>query len=109
MVKLLKSSITTYLFILAISAAFLFAIKHKVQVLSKELSEVTQRIVSEKENIHILKAEYTYLTNPKRIKKLVDSNLQLQTVKPDQIIEPSAIQPPTTPIPQPQVNVEGAQ
>ncbi len=93
MVKLLKSSITTYLFILAISAAFLFAIKHKVQVLNKQLNEINTKIISEKENIHILKAEYTYLTNPKRIKKLVDSNLALQTIKPDQIIEPSDIRP----------------
>ncbi len=94
MLKLLKSSVTTYLLILAISAAFLFAIKHKVQMLSKELKEINTKIISEKENIHILKAEYTYLTNPKRIKKLVDSNLALQTVKPDQIVEPLELHPP---------------
>lgn len=94
MLKLLKSSVTTYLLILAISAAFLFAIKHKVQMLSKELKEINAKIISEKENIHILKAEYTYLTNPKRIKKLVDSNLALQTVKPDQIVEPLELRPP---------------
>ncbi len=93
MVKLLKSSVTTYLVILAVSAAFLFAIKHKVQMLSKELKELNQKIISEKENIHILKAEYTYLTNPKRIKKLIDSNLALQTIKPNQIIEPQEIKP----------------
>jgi cell division protein FtsL len=108
MFKLLKSSITTYLFILAISAAFLFAIKHKVQNLNKELNEINSKIVSEKENIHILKAEYTYLTNPKRIKKLIDSNLALQTVKPDQIVEPSAIQP-TAPLPVPIEKAEGVQ
>ena len=108
MIKLLKSSITTYLFILAISAAFLFAIKHKVQNLNKELNEINSKIVAEKENIHILKAEYTYLTNPKRIKKLIDSNLALQTVKPDQIVEPSAIQPPAPP-PAPIEKIEGAQ
>ncbi len=94
MLKLLKSSVTTYLLILAISAAFLFAIKHKVQTLSKELKEINTKIISEKENIHILKAEYTYLTNPKRIKKLVDSNLALQTVRPDQIVEPLELHPP---------------
>lgn len=87
MMRALKVSIFPYLLILLVCAAFLFTIKYKVQNLNKDVKAVNSRILSEKENIHILKAEYTYLTNPKRIKKLVDQHLNLQTIKPEQIVK----------------------
>lgn len=87
MMRVLKLSIVPYLLILALSAAFLFVIKYKVQNLSKEVRSVNAQILSEKENIHILKAEYTYLANPKRIQKLANEHLKLQTIKPDQVVK----------------------
>ncbi|MFI4983826.1 MAG: hypothetical protein ACHP6I_01360 [Rickettsiales bacterium] len=93
MFRILKVSIFGYLILLAILSTFLFVIKYKVQNLNKHLNALNSRIVTEKENYHILKAEYTYLTNPKRIKKLVSENLGLQTLKPDQVIDITEIQP----------------
>ena len=72
---------------LCISAALLFVIKNEVRNLSLQLKEVNSKIVQEKENIHVLQAEYNYLSNPKRIKKIVDKHLALQTVKTEQILD----------------------
>lgn len=74
-----------------VSAAFLFIIKHKVYDLRKELKAVNNQILKEKENIHVLKAEYTYLSSPKRIRKLSNTHLDLQTVKPEQIIDRNSV------------------
>lgn len=93
MVRILRVSIFGYIVLLAVLSTFLFVIKYKVQNLNKHLNDLNNRIVTEKENYHILKAEYTYLTNPKRIKKLVSENLSLQTLKPEQVVDVSEIQP----------------
>lgn len=87
MYNFIKSSFATGLIVLAICAVFLFTIKHKVQILRKELKDINAQILTEKENIHVLQAEYAYLTSPKRIQKLTSQHLNLQTPKPDQVID----------------------
>jgi len=87
MFKFLRSSVTTFLFLLAFSAAFLFVVKHKVQRLDKELKQITNEMNQEQENIHILSAEYSYLANPKRVKTLIVKHLSLKTVEPTNIFE----------------------
>jgi cell division protein FtsL len=108
MLRLFKSSLATYVLILAVSAAFLFIIKHKVHTLRKELSSIHSQIIQEKETIHVLKAEYTYLSSPKRVRSLSDKYLQLETVKPDQIINTDAVKQFIKP-PKPADIVEGVE
>lgn len=63
-------------FILIAASAFgLFHIKHKVQSLKKDLLEVNREIMEDKEAIHVLEAEWTYLTRPDRIEKLAELHL----------------------------------
>lgn len=86
MFRILRSAFVPGLIILGISTGFLFAIKYKVQNLSKEIRNINSQIVQERENIHVLNAEISYLANPKRIKNLTDQNLKLITPKREQII-----------------------
>jgi cell division protein FtsL len=85
-VNILRSSFIPGLIVLAISASFLFIIKHKVQNLDRNLKQINAQILMEKENIHVLNAELAYLTNPKRIKKLANEKLHLQIPKAEQIV-----------------------
>ena len=64
----------------------LFFIKIKMQNLSQELKNIELSIQNEKENIHILKAELTYLSKPQQIESLAARYLDLQLIKPDQIV-----------------------
>lgn len=50
----------------------------KVQNTREEISHIKKQIEQEKTNIHILKAEWAYLTNPQRIKNLSDKYLSLK-------------------------------
>lgn len=84
--NIFRSSFIPGLIVLTIAASFLFAIKHNVQNLTRDLKQVNSQILLEKENIHVLKAELAYLTNPKRVKKLVTEKLNLQIPKADQIV-----------------------
>lgn len=64
--------------LIAITISCLFAVKHRVHVISKEMSKLNANIVREKEAIHILHAEWAFLTQPGKIAKLTDKHLHLQ-------------------------------
>jgi cell division protein FtsL len=91
MIWFLRSAFIPGLIMLGISAAFLFAIKYTVQNLRTELKNINYKILSERENIHVLNAEISYLTNPKRIKSLTDEKLSLRAPKREQIISVEAL------------------
>lgn len=63
--------------ILAMSAYGMLHVKHRVQVLTKDLVEVKRQITMEKEALHVLKAEWAYLNHPDRLKFLADQYLDM--------------------------------
>ena len=71
--------------IIILSALGLFKIKHYVQNLNKDYSEIAKYVDQEKEAIHVLKAEWTYLNQPERLRKIISNYLELDTIRIDQI------------------------
>lgn len=75
------------IFMLFIATVYgLFCIKEKVVLLKSELSEVKRQIKLERDSIHILRAEFAYLSAPERLAKLNDNYLQLTTTDTKQIV-----------------------
>ncbi len=75
------------IFIIFIAGYFLFAMKREVENLNFELSAVKKQINYEKDTINLLKAEFSYLSSPARLKKLVTSHLKLASVSPDRMVK----------------------
>ncbi len=78
---------TTVLFLLlagALSVA-LFSIKYRVQDLEQELTRLNKSIYRERQSIHVLKAEWSYLNNPQRLGELARRLLGMGPVKPSQL------------------------
>jgi len=78
---------TTLLFLLlagAISVA-LFSVKYQVQDLEQELVGLNRSIIDERKSIHVLKAEWSHLNNPERLKGLARRHLGMRPVEPDQM------------------------
>jgi cell division protein FtsL len=73
--------------IIAVAIYSLFSIKAKVNSLSYQVSEVNRQINAERDAIHILKAEFAYLSSPSRLRKLAAAYLNLETIKPSQMIK----------------------
>lgn len=71
--------------VLACVVLGLFQVKYKVQYLKEELVQLEGQIVYEKETIHVLKAEWAYLTQPSRLKVLADRHLDMAYVDSAQI------------------------
>jgi len=54
----------------AITSIALYGIAYEVEQMDKELSGLQQDITGEREKIHVLQAEWTYLARPERIEDL---------------------------------------
>ncbi len=63
----------------------LFYTKHKVRVSLKELSGIQKQIMTTKEAIHVLKAEWSHLNSPKRLESLSYAHLKLKSVDAIQV------------------------
>lgn len=81
-----KIKIFVFTIIFIFSVFSLFQIKFKVQNLNRELIELKTELAHEKNAIHILKAEWAYLNNPHRLQRLAEKFLELEELKPNQII-----------------------
>ena len=78
--------ITWITFILPIALG-LFYVKHVVANLETDLAALHKSIKSDKEEIHVLTAEWTYLSRPERIKTLSGKYLDLAPTKSTQVAD----------------------
>ena len=78
---------TTVLFLLlgVGLALVLFSVKYQVQDLEEELGRLNREIATERQATHVLKAEFSYLTDADRLRRLSDRYLDLKPVQPGQI------------------------
>ena len=66
-------------------------LKNKVQELEKELNTINRNIQDDIKTIHVLKAEWSHLNNPSRLRKLVSKHISLNPLQAEQIINYSAL------------------
>ncbi len=86
-----------WIFSAALIAVVLFALKHEVQRLERELQLVSRQIVADQQAVHVLNAEWSYLNRPARIADLAERHRRLQPLSTAQIVEIEAV--PTRPVP----------
>lgn len=63
----------------------LFALKYQVQDLEDELVKLNRTIFADQEAIHVLKAEWSHLNDPRRLRSLARRHLGMKPVTPDQL------------------------
>ncbi len=80
-----KSVIAFALCTLAFSVYCVFQIKYRVKELVRDVVELNRQITSDKEAIHVLNAEWTYLNRPERLKALADRYLGMTHIEVSQI------------------------
>lgn len=77
---------TVFWSVLAALVGFgLFHVKYQVQTLEDRLAKVNRAIVREQEQIHVLRAEWSYLDRPERIEQLAKKYLDLAAPKASQM------------------------
>lgn len=91
----------------ALAGVALYNVKFKVQALEDEMVRLNRDILTDQAAIHVLKAEWSFLNAPERLRKLSDRHLDLgapdarQTVKlellPARLDAPAARPPAVKP------------
>ncbi|HBO59391.1 MAG TPA: hypothetical protein DD624_05730 [Alphaproteobacteria bacterium] len=75
----------------AAMATGMFVIKNRVIGLENELSAVNTQIRADQKAIHVLKAEWTYLNDPQRIRALSERHAAMKPITGERIISFAAI------------------
>ncbi|MFQ5764277.1 MAG: hypothetical protein ACE5GT_05060 [Rhodospirillales bacterium] len=63
----------------------LFVVKYQVQDLEEQLTELNRAITEDRQAIHVLKAEWSYLNEPTRLRDLAKRYLGLSAVESDHV------------------------
>ncbi len=108
----MKHPATLILFVLSIvSAGALFGISFEVSALEERLTAVNHEIKRDRDAIHVLRAEWSYLNQPDRLDGLTRRYLDLQPLDGNQLVEfaavPSRAAPESAPFPPPSETVTG--
>ena len=69
----------------------MFVMKNQVQTLENEMASIIRNIEEDVKTIHILKAEWSHLNYPSRLRALATKHISLNQVKAEQIINYSAL------------------
>lgn len=72
--------------LLAVSVGVvLFVVKYEVKDLERRLASLNTQIHANQETIHILRAEWSYLNDPVRLRALSEKHLGMKPVTPNQV------------------------
>ncbi|MCP5363901.1 MAG: hypothetical protein H6905_01460 [Hyphomicrobiales bacterium] len=66
-------------------AVVLMTVKQEVQALEEELAQLNQQVVAERQAVKVLKAEFSLLSGPDRLRQLAEVHLGLRPIEPEQL------------------------
>jgi len=69
----------------AVLTVVLFSLENQVRGLEGELAALDRSIVADSQAIHVLEAEWSYLNDPWRLRRLAERFLELTPVRPAQL------------------------
>ena len=69
----------------------MFVLKNQVQALEGELNHINASIQEDVKSIHVLKAEWSHLNSPQRLRNLASKHISLNPVRAEQIINYSEL------------------
>jgi hypothetical protein len=75
-----------FMFITAGVGLGLFHLKYQVMNLEKDYMRIRRNIRETKDTIHVLKAEWTHLNDPKRLQRLCTQYLQIAPIRGTQLV-----------------------
>lgn len=81
---------TLFTSVLAVSTGLaLFVVKYQVQDLEDTLTQINREIASNRQAVHVLKAEWSHLNEPNRLRFLVARHLDLGPLENGQFMTPA--------------------
>ncbi len=75
-----------FLILASLCAVGTYVLKHQVQQREEALRSAHRSIVHAQEELHVLKAEWSYLNQPERLASLAETHLGLAPLSPEQLV-----------------------
>jgi hypothetical protein len=91
LIQWIRVSTIAWLVFIAAAVYGLYTVKYRVLALQREIASVEQELKQEQQNLHVVNAEWAYLTRPDRLQKLVAANTKLMPVQGVQVMEVSTL------------------
>ncbi len=82
---MIRPTIFMGVLLIAMLVFAVFQVEYRVHNLKTELEEINRQMIAGREEIHVLKAEWSYLNNPNRIRELSEKHLALDNVLASQV------------------------
>lgn len=86
-----KFSNIAWLVLIAAGTYGLYSVKYRVLALQREIAGLTRELKQEEENLHVISAEWAYLTRPDRLQALAKKNTRLMPVQGVQVVQLNAL------------------
>lgn len=93
---MIRFGLVIWLIVITAVAVGLYHINYRVKELQAELEQVERDIKQERERLHVLEAEWSYLNRPARLARLARKHLDMDTIGPDQIVRVEQLPPRIT-------------
>ena len=90
---MIRLGVLMWVWLIAGAAGVLFHVSYDVTSLEDDLSALNRDIVREQEAIRVLRAEWSYLNQPERLRNLAEELTNLVPIAPAQVIESATVLP----------------
>lgn len=97
MFNFIKFNTLAWLVLIVAAAYGLYMVKYRVLNVQREIASIERQLEQEQENLHVLQAEWAYLTRPDRLQHLAENNTTLMPVQGVQVIALNALPFPAAP------------
>lgn len=87
----MNGSNLVWLTLVAVTAFALFAASYRVKGLEDELAAVERERAVAERSIHVLRAEWSFLTRPDRLAELAGRHLAIRPIAPAQVVAFDAV------------------
>lgn len=69
------------------AASLLYSVKYRVQTMDSQIASIRQQIAEERAAIHVLNAEWAFLSRPERVRQLAEKHLGAEPMDGRQMLE----------------------
>ena len=83
---MMRAATLLWALLATIAGAGLFLLKYQVQAEERHLREVRKDIVGTEQSIHVLKAEWSYLNDPLRLREQAERHLAMHPMRANQMV-----------------------
>lgn len=83
----MRLSSMIWVVVVVCAAGLLYSVKYRVQAMDEQIAGIRSQISDERAAIHVLNAEWAFLTRPERIRLLAEKHLKMDSMDGKQMLE----------------------